>query len=116
MGIGTADDTALGKLCAFPGRNIFVLCPYSCGLSVYWLLGAIGNRHGLFEVRILGSIFRVNLLWDVEIRIAGWSLLWHCWLQLPRQTAASGTPEKQDFHSRVYFAGLRPETSEIIGQ
>lgn len=33
MGIGTADDTTFGKLCAFPGRNLFiplsihVVCP-----------------------------------------------------------------------------------------
>lgn len=91
------------------------LCPCSCGLSVYRRLGTVGDRYGLFEMRILVSNFRVNLLWGVEIGIAGCSLLWHCWLQLPGHTATSGTPEEQDFHTLV-LCWLRPETSEIIGQ
>lgn len=105
-----------GSCVHFLEETYSYLCPYSCGLSVYRLLGAIGNRYGLFANKYPHLIFRVNLLWDVEIRIAGCSLLCHCWLSLPRQTAASGTPEKQDFHTLVYFAGLRPESSEIIGQ
>lgn len=45
MGIGTADDTALWKLCAFTKREIYsYVCLYLCGFSVYLLSVTKGDR------------------------------------------------------------------------